>query len=305
MRSQRLPINSYSPHDGDCNREPTIALSPTSEHVCNGSTATRSLAPFLLRNVWPRTLALTSKLLLNCCLLFAGCGTTKSYVATEQLLLSDAIDTTIEGLDFTPLAGRKVYLDTSQVTTVRPQTGMGLVNSSYLISAVRERMLLAGCYMSAERENAELVAELRVGAMGTDGHSITYGLPSTNGASSSLMGGNAMLPSLPELSVAKRETMSGAAKVAVFAYERESRRAVWQSGLAQSTSGASDTWVLGAGPIQRGSIHEQTHFAGQKLSRQRSVTSSVEADQAKHRSPPTMEVRAASRIAEKSKAKQR
>jgi len=42
----------------------------------------------------------------------AGCGTTKSRSATEQLLISDAVDRAIAIIDFSPLADKTVFLDT-------------------------------------------------------------------------------------------------------------------------------------------------------------------------------------------------
>jgi hypothetical protein len=70
---------------------------------------------------------------------------------------------------------------------------------------------------------------------------------------------------IPELSVAKREVKSAAAKIAVFAYDRETREPLWQSGVAQAGSNARDTWILGVGPIQYGSIYRGTRFAGKRI----------------------------------------
>ncbi|MFM7517812.1 MAG: DUF6655 family protein, partial [Pirellula sp.] len=50
-------------------------------------------------------------------LAFSGCGTTKSVTATEQLLMSDAVDSTISKIDFRPLTGYKVYLDTTYMAS--------------------------------------------------------------------------------------------------------------------------------------------------------------------------------------------
>ena len=224
----------------------------------------------------------------------AGCGATKSYIATEQLLLSDAIDSTVDQLDFTPLAGRKVFLDTTFVTPVRSTAGQGLVSSEYIVSSVREQMLLSGCHLCPEKDKADVIAELRVGAMGTDGHSVVLGIPASHQLSSVPIGGNSVLPSLPEISFAKRDTMSGGAKVAVFAYARETREAVWQSGVAHSTSSATDTWVMGVGPQQRGSIHEHATKDEKPQKASAAQTSSVVADQAKHRTPPLISASARS-----------
>ena len=218
----------------------------------------------------------------------AGCGATKTYVATEQLLLSDAVDATVEQIDFSPLAGQKVFLDTTFVSSVRTTAGKGLVSSEYIVSSVRQQMLMAGCQLAPEREKADVVAELRVGAMGTDGHSVVVGIPATNQASAIQVGGNPIVPVLPEIGFAKRESMTGGVKVAVFAYQRETREAVWQSGIAHSISDSTETWVLGVGPKQEGSIHshgEKETSKSDNLSKAESLSHPVVADQAKHRTP--------------------
>ncbi|MFN9914335.1 MAG: DUF6655 family protein, partial [Pirellulaceae bacterium] len=68
----------------------------------------------------------------------AGCGTTKSYTATEQLLMSDAVDSTISKIDFRPLTGQKLYLDSTYIATSgKPTPGVpmqqsSLVNADYV-----------------------------------------------------------------------------------------------------------------------------------------------------------------------------
>jgi hypothetical protein len=62
--------------------------------------------------------------------------------------------------------------------------------------------------------------------------------------------------------LAKRRDQRGIAKIAVFAYHRETGTPVWQSGIAHQESSANDVWILGAGPFQRGTIHYGTSFAG-------------------------------------------
>ena len=63
----------------------------------------------------------------------------------------------------------------------------------------------------------------------------------------------------------KANAQTGIAKVIVFAYDRETRKAIWQSGIARAESTSRNTWYLGAGPFQKGSIHEGTKFAGQEI----------------------------------------
>lgn len=194
-------------------------------------------------------------------LAFAGCGSTKSYTATEQLLMSDAVDATVAKLDFSPLSGKQVFLDSTYLKTVKSPL---LIDSDYVISSLRQQMVGAGVYLVEAREDADLIAEARLGALGLDGHTVTYGVP----ASSSLAGASAaiantpILPILPEISFARREAKTGAAKLAVFAYERDSHEPYWQSGIAKASSNARDTWVLGVGPWQKGTIYDRTRFAG-------------------------------------------
>jgi hypothetical protein len=212
------------------------------------------------------------------CLLFVlaiatpGCGTTKSFTATEQLLMSDAVDSTLSKMDFRAISGYKVFLDTQYVVgagKVIPGVAMpvNLVNSDYVISGLRQQLTAAGCMLVDTREQADIICEARCGALGTDGHSMTYGLPANNflSSASSVIPGSPSLPTIPEISVAKREMKSAAAKVSVFAYDRETREPLWQSGIAQAGSSARDTWILGVGPLQYGTIYNGTRFAGKRL----------------------------------------
>lgn len=194
----------------------------------------------------------------------AGCGATQSKTATEQLLISDAVDATVSQLDFSPLTDKKVYLDATYIKTLKSPL---LIDSDYVISSLRQQMVGAGVLLVENRNDADLVAEARIGALGLDGHNVTYGIPSSNALSSAsqALSGSPILPSLPEVSLARHEAKSGAAKIAVFAYERESRERFWQSGVAKSSSSARDTWVLGVGPWQKGSIYERTRFAGSEI----------------------------------------
>ena len=156
---------------------------------------------------------------------------------------------------FSPLSGRTVYLDTQYVKSVK---GTGFVNADYIISSLRQQMLAANCYLEEDREKAEYIAEVRVGALGTDAHDVTYGIPASNGLSSaaSLVPNAPPIPMIPEISLAKRADEVAAAKIAVFAYHRETRQAVWQSGLAEARSSSKDMWLFGAGPFQSGTIHD-------------------------------------------------
>lgn len=190
-----------------------------------------------------------------------GCGSTKSRVATEQLLVSDAVDQAIAGIDFRSLAGENVYFDTRYLVNVK---GIGFVNSEYIISSLRQQMVAADLRLKEKADDADFVVEARVGTLGSDGNEIIYGIPANKGLSeaSNMVPGAPPLPAIPEISVARKEAQLGAVKVAAFAYDRKTGSPVWQSGIARTRTTSQDVWLFGAGPFQRGSIHSRMEFAG-------------------------------------------
>lgn len=196
-----------------------------------------------------------------------GCGTIQQNTATEQLLASDAVDSSVSRIDFTPLAGQKVFLDTKYIP--RPATN-NYVAADYIISSLRQAMTAAGIFLQDSEANAEYVVEARVGTLGADGQEMVYGIPASNALSAASVAIAATsqapaIPVIPEIAFAKKKNQLAAAKIACFAYHRESRERVWQSGLSIAKSTAKDTWILGAGPFQRGSIYDGTGLAGSTL----------------------------------------
>ncbi len=212
----------------------------------------------------------TPFLLLLCAGAITGCGTIRKQRATEQLLLSDAVDRSVANIDFSPLAYQSVYLDTRFIQFKNDSA----VSTNYVISALRQQMVVAGCLLQDDILKADYVVEARIGTLGSDGHDMHYGIPASNtlNAAASVVAGSPPLPILPEISLARKTEEMAAAKIAVFAYHRETRMPVWQSGTSLARSEATATWILGAGPFQRGSIYEGTQFAGNPLRRKKGDT---------------------------------
>ncbi len=188
-----------------------------------------------------------------------GCGTMRTTdtrrTATEQLLVSDAIDSVVETIDFRPLTGQTVYFDESRFSDI--------VDRNYLISSVRQHLLASGCILKESKIQADFIIEGRAGAVGTDRHNLLYGVPATNLPQMLSIPGVPTV--IPEVPIAKRSTQRGIAKISLFAYHRETGRSVWQSGLVRQDSTAQDLWVLGAGPFQNGTIYDGTNFAGVRI----------------------------------------
>lgn len=187
-----------------------------------------------------------------------GCGTTRTTdttrAATEMLLVSQAVDRAVGQIDFTPMKGKAVYLDVAMIDST-------VVDKGYLISSVRQQLLAHGANVMEEKRDAVYVVEARVGAVGTDRHSLLFGSPQITVP--------AIVPgiptSIPEIALYKRTDQKGVAKLAVFAYNRVTGRAVWQSGLVEDVSRLKDRWVLGSGPYSTGTIRQNTELAGEAL----------------------------------------
>jgi len=191
-----------------------------------------------------------------------GCGTSKwsdtQRTATEQLLISDAMDRAVSQLDFRALAGKNIYLDTAPLKS--------MVDSAYLTSTLRQHLLATGCILKEKQDEADYIVEARAGSIGTDNHSLLFGTPQTTVPSPVLFGGTAATSStIPEIPLAKKSDQRAIVKVAMFAYNRRTGRPIWQSGIVMTESKAKHLWVFGAGPFQRGTIYEGTKFAGDRL----------------------------------------
>ena len=192
----------------------------------------------------------------------AGCGTTKwtdtSRTATEQLLISYAIDHAVEQINFTVLAGKKVFVKTEAIETA--------TDYKYLSTAVRQHVATSGGMLCDAPDQAEYVVELRTGAVGTDRNDLLYGVPAITIPSVAFgSGATGAGSTIPEIPFVKKTDQRAVCKMAVFVYHRETGRPLWCSGNRQSESRAKAWWVFGAGPFTKGSIYNGTEFAGGKM----------------------------------------
>ncbi len=190
----------------------------------------------------------------------AGCGTSKwtdtGRSATEQLLITDAMDRAVSSLDFRALAGKTAYVESSAVKK--------LTDSEYLISCLRQHMLASGCVLKDDKAAADYIVEVRAGAIGTDRNDVLYGIPAVNIPTAVPVTG---VPSqIPEMPIIKKTDQRAVVKLSLFAYNQKTGRPIWQSGAVPEESKAKAVWVLGAGPFQRGTIYNGTEFAGDRLS---------------------------------------
>ena len=84
----------------------------------------------------------------------AGCtsvtvtGTPRT--GTEQLLLTGTWDDAIYHVDFSPMAGRRTFLDATYVT---------VVDKDWIISSIRRSMLEQGVLLENNKDKAEVIVE--------------------------------------------------------------------------------------------------------------------------------------------------
>jgi hypothetical protein len=153
-------------------------------------------------------------------------------------------------VDFRPLAGVPVFLDTANVTAV---------DQGWVVSSLRQAMLSQGVLLKTKAEQAQWVVEARVGAYGTDEYNYLIGVQQMNVPTvvPGIPGG-----SIPEIPFVKKSDQHAVAKMALFAYDRTSGQMVWNSGTMLSTSSAKDVYIGGIGPIQSGSIRKRNKRVG-------------------------------------------
>jgi hypothetical protein len=186
-----------------------------------------------------------------------GCGTVKTSgtarTGTEQLLLTNAWDSALQKVDFRPLTGVPVYLDSTNVTAV---------DQGWVVSSLRQALLMQGVLLRQKPEQAQWIVEARVGAYGTDAYNWLVGISQTT-VPPTFTG----MPSgtIPEIPLIKKSDQSGVAKLALFAYDRASGQLVWTSGTMVAVATAKDVHVLGVGPIQSGSIRGGSNLMGVRL----------------------------------------
>ena len=192
-------------------------------------------------------------------LTLSGCGTSKwtdtGRSATEQLLITDAMDRAVSELDLRALAGKTCYIDSAPLRKI--------TDSEYLVSCIRQHMFASGCMVMSSKGEADYIVEVRAGAVGTDRHDVLYGVPAVNVPTVVPVSG---IPSqIPEMPIVKKTDQRAVVKLSLFAFNQKTGRPIWQSGAVPEESGAKAVWVLGAGPFQRGTIFDGMEFAGDKI----------------------------------------
>ncbi|RPI88956.1 MAG: hypothetical protein EHM42_03870, partial [Planctomycetaceae bacterium] len=177
----------------------------------------------------------------------AGCTSTKqsntARTATEQLLIANAIDQSLDKVDFTPLSDSKVFVEDKY---------LDCVDKGYVIGSIHHRLLRHGAALVAKPEEADVILEPRSGAVGTDLSSSFLGIPEIT-----LPG----MLSIPEVKFVSRDAQKAAAKIGLVAYDAKTKRLLGEGGVSSSFADDTNTFVLGMGPVQHGSLKSEIQYS--------------------------------------------
>lgn len=193
-----------------------------------------------------------------------GCTTTRtsetSRTGMEQLLLSNAVDQSLNKLNFAGLRGQSVYLD---------DQFLECVDKGYVLGSVRQRVLNVGGRLVAKPEESDVVLEVRSGGIGTDNVESYVGMPGI-----ALPG--PMPVELPEVKLWNRVSQMGTAKIGVVAYDTRGRYLLNHGGHAMARADDNNWFILGVGPFQNGTVREEIQVATQRFANPMELTERVQ-----------------------------
>ncbi|HUN51332.1 MAG TPA: DUF6655 family protein [Candidatus Sulfotelmatobacter sp.] len=149
--------------------------------------------------------------------------------ATEELLISTAADRAAERLAPAIPPGTKVFVDASYLDGT---------DAKYATAVLHDRLLRLGVHLMPDRKSAEMVVELRSGALSINEHSFLIGIPSFP-IPIPLAG----TVEFPEIALYKRVEREGIAKFAATGYDAKSG-GLKDSAAAQFGLSHDIDWVL-------------------------------------------------------------
>ena len=144
-------------------------------------------------------------------------------------------------VDFSPLAGARVFLDTQFVT---------VVDKDWVISSIRRTMAEQGILLENNKDKAQVIVEAAIGAYGTDERDRKFGLPGlslspslTTGAALSSAGSSTLADLLPD------EPARRGGQGVAFCLRRQERPDGLGVGAALECTGSSGSLRVGLRPV--------------------------------------------------------
>ena len=170
-------------------------------------------------------------------LAMAACATNRQTdpprTATEELLVSTAVDHAVDQIKLPLPPDSKVFVDTQYFDTD------GVVHPKYTIAAVHDQLLRQGAHLVGERKDADVVVEMRSGAQSIDYSTFLIGIPSFP------------LPipfagplTFPEIAFFKISRQTGVSKLALTGYSQKEGALTASSGPQYGESQRKSVMIL-------------------------------------------------------------
>lgn len=208
---------------------------------------------------------------IGCILLAAaGCATTKesdtARTGIEQLLVSSAIDHALDRVDYSPIRGAKVYLE---------EKYLDCVDKNYVIVSLQQRLMANGTTLVDKAEDADVIVHVSSGGVGTDRQEKFIGISEIPLPPPSPV-------SIPQTTLFSRARANGTAKLRIVAFDAKTRRPVLDGNAMLARSDFKSWKVLGAGPVESGSVPEEIAAATGQVD----TVLAVPSDIARRNQPP-------------------
>ena len=151
-------------------------------------------------------------------------------------MISNAVDQSLNKIDFTPLAGSSVFIE---------EKYLDCVDKGYILGSIRHKLLQARANIAAKPEDANAIMEVRSGGVGTDVASSFLGIPGFT------MPG---MLSVPDIKIVNRDSQKAVAKIGLLVYDVKTKTELGEGGVSMAKSDENNTYVMGFGPHQSGTL---------------------------------------------------
>lgn len=159
----------------------------------------------------------------------------------EQLLISTAVDRTLDKVNFAPMRGAKVFVE---------EKYLDCTDKNYVLVSLHQRVMRAGCTFVDKADDADVILEVASGAVGTDRNDLFLGIPPIPLAMPSPI-------SIPKIAFYERAKAMGTAKLRILAYNAKTRQPIVDSGAPLARADYRHWNLLGAGPVVSGSVPQE------------------------------------------------
>jgi hypothetical protein len=187
-----------------------------------------------------------------------GCATVRvtdtPRTADEEFLLTVAASRAVGQLSLDAMRGRKVYVLTEYAfATSQPYSESFFTNQvlspsfadAFMVAELRARLLKVGARLSTTREDADVILEVRTGALAINRTDFLLGIPALAVAGTSAATLNNLAVATPNLALYESIRQDGYGSVAVVGYWRTTGDILVNSGPFVGYTHRYDTLILG------------------------------------------------------------